>query len=237
MQQFHHPPSTAQQTRHLYRANAPAYRTRHNIGNSALPPLPPNHTLNSRSHSLDGLLESDGCKSQNIAGEGLNEKRISSSSSKKLNNKNEPMSLQYRHRVDSKENIRTTKNRRSKSLDDLLDEDEMLILVDDEARSMENIEASNESLSHVSPVPSEKLCENEVITIDNSILHESKNESIEDQDDSGIHSDVGKLQSDTSSLDDDALSNTVSITSSNASERKPTLLNKYVRKVKNLMKK
>lgn len=236
MQQFHHPPSTAQQTR-LYRANAPSYRTRHNIGNSSLPPLPPN-SLNSRSHSLDGLLESDGSKSQNIAGEGLNEKRNLSSSSKKLNNKNEPMSLRY-HNVDSKENIRTTKNRRSKSLDDLLDEDEMLILVDDEARSMENIEASNESLSHVSPVPSEKLCENEVITIDNSILHENKNESIEDQDDSGIHSDVCKLQSDTSSLDDDALSNTVSITSSTASERKPskTLLNKYVRKVKNLMKK
>lgn len=200
-----------------------------------MPPLPPNHTLNSRSHSLDGLLESDGCKSQNIAGEGLNEKHILSS--KLNNNKKEPLSLQY-HKVDSKENIRTTKNRRSKSLDDLLDEDEMLILVDDEARSMENIEASNESLSHVSPVPSEKLCENEVIIIDNSILHESNNESIEDHDDSGIHSDV-KLHSDTSSLDEDALSNTVSITSSNASERKSgkAFLNKYVRKVKNLMKK
>lgn len=232
MQQFHHPPSATQQAR-LYRANVPAYRTRHhNIGNSALPPLPPNHSLNSRSHSLD-MLESDGCKSQNIAGEGLNDKRILSSS--KLNNKMEPMSLQYR-KVDSKENIRTTKNRRSKSLDDLLDEEMLILVDDDEARSMENIEASNESLSHVSPVPSEKLCENEVITIDNSIImHEGKNESIEDQDDSGIHSDI-KLQSDT---DEDALSNTVSITSSNASERKSgkTFLNKYVRKVKNLIKK
>ncbi len=98
--------------------------------------------------------------------------------------------------------------------------------------------ASTESL-HTSPVPSEKMCENEVITVDSSMLLNddescNKRESIED--DSGIQSDM-KLQSDTS--DDDAISNTVSLTSSTASERKSgkAFLNKYVKKVKNLMKK
>lgn len=196
----------------------------HRIGNSALPPLPPN-TLNTRSHSLDGLLDSDSCKSQwsNNAskGEGLNDINANLLASNKSN--------QQQLLTDSKESVRTNKNRRSKSLDDLIDEDDMLIIEDDrETQSMERI-VSNESLA--SPVPSEKMCENEVITVDNSI---SKRESIED--DSGIQSDI-KLQSDTS--DEDAISNTISLTSSNASERKSgkAFLNKYVKKVKNLMKK
>lgn len=196
----------------------------HRIGNSSLPPLPPN-TLNTRSHSLDGLLDSDSCKSQwsnnGSKGEGLNDKNANLLASNKSN--------QQQLSTDSKESIRTNKNRRSKSLDDLIDEDDMLIIEDDrETQSMEHI-VSNESLA--SPVPSEKMCENEVITVDNSI---SKRESIED--DSGIQSDI-KLQSDTS--DEDAISNTISLTSSTASERKSSkaFLNKYVKKVKSLMKK
>lgn len=199
-----------------------------------MPPLPPN-TLNARSHSLDGLLDSnDGCKSQwsnNVStGEGLNEKIPTLSASNKSS---------QQIKSDSKESIRTSKNRRSKSLDDLIDEDDMLIIEDDrETQSMENI-ASSESLAHaVSPVPSEKMCENEVITVDSSRVHEiaGKRESLEDHDDSGIQSDI-KLQSDTS--DEDAISNTVSLTSSTASERKSgkAFFNKYVKKVKNLIKK
>lgn len=204
-----------------------------------MPPLPPN-TLNTRSHSLDGLLDTtDGCKSQwsnNVStGEGLNNK-ISSSSLLAPNKSSQQL------KTDSKESIRTSKNRRSKSLDDLIDED-YLIDDDRETQSMENI-ASSESLANaaVSPVPSEKMCENEVITVDSSRLHESPNNkrvSLEDdphQDDSGIQSDI-KLLSDTS--DEDAISNTISLTSSNASERKSgkAFLNKYVKKVKNLIKK
>lgn len=202
-----------------------------------MPPLPPN-TLNTRSHSLDGLLDTtDGCKSQwsnNVSTvEGLNEK-IPSSSLLSPNKSSQQL------KTDSKESIRTTKNRRSKSLDDLIDED-YLIEDDRETQSMENI-ASNESLAQhvaaVSPVPSEKMCENEVITVDNS-LSPNKRVSLEDdphQDDSGIQSDI-KLQSDTS--DEDAISNTISLTSSTASERKSgkAFLNKYVKKVKNLIKK
>lgn len=198
-----------------------------------MPPLPPN-TLNTRSHSLDGLLDStDSCKSQwsnNVStGEGLNEKStLTPNGSNKSN---------QQIKTDSKESIRTSKNRRSKSLDDLIDEDDILLIEDDrETQSLENI-ASTESLANAaSPVPSEKMCENEVITVDSSILHESpsKRESIED--DSGIQSDI-KLQSDTS--DEDAISNTISLTSSTASERKSgkAFLNKYVKKVRNLMKK
>lgn len=199
-----------------------------------MPPLPPN-TLNTRSHSLDGLLDStDGCKSQwsnnNSTGEGLNEK-VPSTLLQSSNKSSQQL------KTDSKESIRTSKNRRSKSLDDLIDED-YLIEDDRETQSMENI-ASSESLAQaaVSPVPSEKMCENEVITVDSSMIH-NKRVSLEDdpQDDSGIQSDI-KLQSDTS--DEDAISNTISLTSSTASERKSgkAFLNKYVKKVRNLMKK
>jgi hypothetical protein len=184
------------------------------------------------------LDSTDGCKSQwsnNVStGEGLNEK-VPSTSLLSSNKSSQQL------RTDSKESIRTSKNRRSKSLDDLIDED-YLIEDDRETQSMENI-ASSESLAHaaVSPVPSEKMCENEVITVDSSMMHEGANKRVsleEDshQDDSGIQSDI-KLQSDTS--DEDAISNTISLTSSTASERKSgkAFLNKYVKKVKNLMKK
>jgi hypothetical protein len=136
--------------------------------------------------------------------------------------------------------IRTTKNRRSKSLDDLLNEnndDDMLM-----TQSMENIlensakTASIDSLSPSSPVPSEKMCENEVITVDCS------KELIDDsdcRDDSGIQCDSSKPQSDNSSFDEDAVSNSPSISSSTTSERKSgrALFSKYLKKVKNLGKK
>jgi len=81
-----------------------------------------------------------------------------------------------------------------------------------------------------------------VIMVDNSMLIHSPEPDYQDvsQNDSGIACDTPKMQSDTSSLDnDDAISNTVSLTSSTASERKSgkAFLNKYVKKVKNLMKK
>ena len=149
--------------------------------------------------------------------------------------------------------IRNTTNRRSKSLDDLLDDNEQILIVEDEreTQSMENIlessgskMASNESIECcASPVPSEKMCENEVMTVDNSILMQDELQTDVSQNDSGIQcdsSDTLKLQSDNSSLDDDTISNTISITSSTASDKKTpgkTFLNKYVKKVKNLMKK
>lgn len=231
----HHNSHQARLNRYHHGAPSSSRTYPHRIGNSALPPLPPN-TLNTRSHSLDGLLDStDGCKSQwsnNVStGEGLNDK-IPSSSLLASNKSSQQL------KTDSKESIRTSKNRRSKSLDDLIDED-YLIEDDRETQSMENI-ASSESLANaaVSPVPSEKMCENEVITVDSSMKHD-KRVSLEDdphQDDSGIQSDI-KLQSDTS--DEDAISRSISLTSSTASERKSgkAFLNKYVKKVKNLMKK
>lgn len=152
----------------------------------------------------------------------------------------------------SKETIRKTVNRRSKSLDDLLDDDQLLIVEDErETQSMENIlektgskVASNESINcSMSPISTEKMCENEVIMVDNSMLLQSEPDDSEiSHNDSGIQCDSGdtpKLQSDASSFEDDTISNTISLTSSTASERKSgkTFLNKYVKKVKNLMKK
>lgn len=151
-----------------------------------------------------------------------------------------------------KDTIKNTTNRRSKSLDDLLDDDQMIILEDErEVQSMENIlekagceVASNESLRcSLSPISTEKVCENEVMMVDNSMLiHTEPDDRDVSNNDSGIQcdpSDTPKLLSDNSSLDDDAVSNTISITSSTASDKKPgkTFLNKYVKKVKNLMKK
>lgn len=137
----------------------------------------------------------------------------------------------------SKDALRKTTNRRSKSLDDLLDDDQLLIVEDErETQSMENILASNESITEccASPDPSEKMCENEVMTVDSSMLIH------DDHDDSGIHCNTPKLLSDASSFDDDTISNTISLTSSTMSDKKAagrTFLNKYVKKVKNLMKK
>lgn len=201
---------------HHYR-HPPASRSRHLIGNSALPPLPP--SINARSHSLDGLLDSSTGKAQwtppGATAEGLNKE------------KEEEI---------KKENVRNTTNRRSKSLDDLLDDDQLLIVEDErETQSMEDILASTESITEccASPDPSEKMCENEVMTVDNTMsLHD-------DQDDSGIQCDTPRV-SDASSFEDDTISNSISLASSTASDKKAagkTFINKYVKKVKNLMKK
>ena len=144
---------------------------------------------------------------------------------------------------DSKDSIKSTSNRRSKSLDDLLDDDNLLIIEDErETQSMENIlensddkTASIESINGSVSPDSEKMCENEVILVDSSM---PAVESEAENDDSGIHSmDAHKLGA--SSFDDDTISNSISITSSNASEKKSgkTFLNKYMKKVKSMIKK
>jgi hypothetical protein len=159
------------------------------------------------------------------------------------NSMTEPIS----QRNGSKDAIRNTTNRRSKSLDDLLDDDQSLLIVEDEreTQSMENIlekadskRASNESIvCSASQNSSEKLCENEVMMVDNSMQVQPESDHEESQNDSGIQCDTPKRQSDTSSFDDDTISNSKSISSSTASEKKSgkTFLNKYVKKVKNLM--
>jgi hypothetical protein len=147
--------------------------------------------------------------------------------------------LHHEERNEEDSVTRKRSNRRSKSLDDLLDDDQLLIVEDErETQSMENILASNESITEccASPDPSEKMCGNEVMTVENTMLiHDEHDDS---QNDSGIQCDTPKRQSDTSSFDDDTISNTISLASSTTSDKKPkTFLNKYVKKVKNLMKK
>lgn len=234
------PKLTSAPSRHHYR-HPPT--SRHLIGNSALPPLPPS----ARSHSLDGLLDSDRTTQWSepmplaSTAEGLNHNQNI------LRDKKTSSDSPCQSDRGSKDTIRNTTNRRSKSLDDLLDDDQLMIVEDErETQSMENIleSASNESIvGSLSPVLSERMCGNDVMLVNNSILTQSEPDIDRDmsQNDSGIQcgsSDTPKLQSDASSFDD-TVSRTISNSSSTASEKKSgkTLLNKYVKKVKNFMKK
>lgn len=157
----------------------------------------------------------------------------------------------------SKESIRSSmdsvKKRRSRSLDDLLDNDSMLVEELDETQSMENLQETSEKNDETfvcsSPTPSEKPCENEVLEIlDNSI--NVKNEHYLN-DDSGIQCN----SSDNESLininmnnknnqltdNEDNVSMSYSVASSDQRDEKSgknkKFLNKYVSKVKKLMKK
>lgn len=229
----------------------PSSQSRHNIGNASLPPLPPMH-VNSR--SLDGLLDSKEAApwpsqkgpSANATAEGLKQNsRTKVSEAKDSISRNDNCS-------GSKDAIRNATSRRSRSLDDLLDDedDDQLLLGVTDTQSLENIlenagskiDSSNSLRFSVSPNSSEKMCENEVLIVENSLLLPSEpytgNEST--LNDSGIQCDApacGKT-SDNSSLEDDTISNTISITSS-TSDSKPnkTFLNKYIKKVKNMIKK
>lgn len=174
-----------------------------------------------------------------LAAEGLNK---SNSSEKK------PLT-ESRNQSDSKDSIKSTTNRRSKSLDDLLDDDNLLIVEDErETQSMENILektdpklASNESITVSASPDVEKMCESEILLVDSSMPMSDECEV--ENDDSGIHSmDANKLNSEEAgSFDDDTISNTISLTSSTASADKKssgkTFLNKYMKKVKSLIKK
>lgn len=173
-----------------------------------------------------------------LAAEGLN----------KSNNSEKKPLIESRNQSDSKDSIKSTTNRRSKSLDDLLDDDNLLIVEDErETQSMENILekadpklASNESITISASPDVEKMCESEILLVDSSMPMSDECEV--ENDDSGIHSmDANKLNSEAGSFDDDTISNTISLTSSTASADKKssgkTFLNKYMKKVKSLIKK
>lgn len=203
-----------------------------------MPPLPPN--INTRSHSLDGLLDSNSKESSDWTLQNASADLTAEGLYSKNSNETKPMTDSLNQsNVDSN---RKAKNRRSKSLDDLLD-DQMTIVEDDrETQSMENILESAGSKADIcsttTPVSSEKLCENEVMIVDSSMTIQP-DEPDDSQNDSGIASDMPVRQSDNSSIDEDTLSNTASLTSSTTSDKKSgkTFLNKYVKKVRNLMKK
>lgn len=206
------------------------------------------------SRSLDGLLDSKEAApwpsqkgpSANMTAEGLKQSsRTNVTETKDSVSQNDNCS-------GSKEAIRNTTSRRSRSLDDLLDDedDDQLLLGVTDTQSLENIlenagskiDSSDSLRFSVSPNSSEKMCENEVLIVENSMLIPSEpyadNEST--LNDSGIQCDAptcGKT-SDNSSLEGDTISNTISITSS-TSDSKPnkTFLNKYIKKVKNMIKK
>jgi hypothetical protein len=147
----------------------------------------------------------------------------------------------------------SVKKRRSRSLDDLLDNDSMLVEELDETQSLENLSENMDKKDKFccsSPTPSENPCENEVLEImDNSI--NVKNGHFNNlNDDSGIQC----SSSDNDSLihinnknnnqltdNEDNISMSISVTSSEPRDEKSgknkKFLNKYVSKVKKLMKK
>lgn len=179
----------------------------------------------------------------------MNQSALAAEGLQKYSNTEKKSLPESRNQSDSKDSIKSTANRRSKSLDDLLDDDSLRIVEDErETQSMENIIEksdpkliSNESIN-VSPSPdAEKMCESEILLVDSSMPMSDAHEL--DNDDSGIHSmDTNKPNlEEAGSFDDDTISNTISLTSSTASaERKAsgkTFLNKYMKKVKSLIKK
>lgn len=193
-------------------------------GLSRRPPLPTN--INSRRHSLDVLASVD-----NSADEECN----NDSKNSKNSNKND---YQNATEVTKSKEIIMTKatNRRSRSLDDLLDSNEDSLLCadeDDHTRSLENMQSSGE-------IPYEKPCEHEVITVDNSIqMHDSDScltSMASHNDDSGIQ--CSSFEETVENVDnEDSRSNTESIASIDHERKPKTFLNRYVKKVKSFIKK
>ena len=186
-------------------------------GLSHRPPLPPN--INNRSHSLDVLDTTDKSSNDDDNAQSKTSKHLKNSNKNKSEHPSPPELTQ------NKESTVKASNRRSRSLDDLLDDTEnSLICVeeDDHTRSMENMP--------------ELPCEHEVITVNNSMQMSDQENSVND--DSGIQC-CSFDESAENADNEDSRSNSVSIASSDLKdERKPkTFLNKYVKKVKSFIKK
>jgi hypothetical protein len=255
----------------IHRTNfIPGHGVRRSSGSSGLPPLPPN--ISTRSHSLDGLLETTATNNQlgEATGEDnqINTSGCSSFDENKIKSNDVNMSKES-----IKSSMDSVKKRRSRSLDDLLDNDSLIVedMEDDDehTQSMENIlenthsetnninmnnnnNNDNNNMDHSlilcsSPTPSEKPCENEVLEImDNSIeIQNSKsnsklNEHLQN-DDSGIQcnsSDNDSLVHRTDNEDNVSMSISVASSADQRDEKKnKKFLNKYVSKVKKLMKK
>jgi hypothetical protein len=289
------------------------------------PPLPPN--IGGRSHSLDGLLDdtTDSVDARNTRprtrntnnnnnnytnftslaeGESSTDTLISNHS--KNSSHHSGGATNGADKKNSKESIRSTTNRRSRSLDDLLDEDNTILRVDEPDRcvSMEELDETemmsgqqqvhgneineaatekplkdipfeemteeakiihniilnkriapqrpppptsaveNEKLNssnNNSPVPSEQLCENETITIENTmkIQPTDNKDDLPDEDNVSTATNSNSTysrQESVSSLSPSALSTTDSQRES-PDKTKKTFMNKYMKKVKLLMKK
>lgn len=236
---------------------------------TGLPPLPPN--INSRSHSLDGLLGSSNNTNSgntkvgkaNATGEGPNPENFDNEYAETNEHVNK-----------SSESVKSN-NRRSRSLDNLIDSmsNESSTSLDyqdigkSDSKSLENILGNDdgEIFRKSDSSFTEKPCEKEIITIDNSLnINTLNNENgLEDQsqNDSGMQCCSGSdndslpfktsLQSDSTninnsdntSITDDNVSMSISNASSDqkddrsSNKSNKTFLNKYVKKVKKFIKK
>lgn len=212
------------------------------------PPLPPSN-IGKRSQSLDGLLDTandTSCTTNHINTEGASDDTSNTitttdnhSSSDTTDSITQPSS--------------TTNHRRSRSLEDLLDErDEIHSNYDSHSKSMDSsidaisitTEPSTElikddttidkdassigSASSLNPSQSEKPCSCETITVENTIPQPNET-------DSSVAS--------TTIIDEDRVSNLTaysrqgSTTSKDSDNKKKTFLNRYVKKVKSFIKK
>lgn len=195
------------------------------------PPLPPN--IGNRSQSLDGLLDAGGNDEMKTVAGGVSETTLST-----LTPPNES--------ADPHDSPLQTNNRRSRSMEDLLDERDETELIDDNdsdcTRSMEHLAddtvltvvinpESSDNLKDIVSIgstsslnrnrtPSEQPCGSETITIENAVRATSP-----------------ALDEDTRSTGT-AYSRQDSINSKDSNgDKKKTFLNRYVKKVRSLIKK
>lgn len=198
------------------------------------PPLPPQ--ISNRSQSLDGLLDSNA--DEHNAGD-----------IKQTVNEVEGVSVRTR-KHDQGDSTKNS-NRKSKSMEDLLDErDEHRLSsyqAEDCTKSLEDIMDEQKSQEESMEKEYQKFMENNVNAMKKSNDVESQESlvraptPIEQPRENETITVENSLRSDTSSLNDDSssvYSRQDSTTSSKDSEKKnKTFLNKYVKKVKSLMKK
>ncbi|KAG4066923.1 hypothetical protein HA402_009025 [Bradysia odoriphaga] len=215
------------------------------------PPLPPS-TIGKRSQSLDGLLDTANNKCTTI--DNINTEGASDDTPNTLTTPNSHTHTSY----DTTDSINqtSTNHRRSRSVEDLLDErDEIHSNYDSHSKSVDSsidtlsmtTEPSTElvkddetangdkadtssigSASSLNPSQTEKPCSCETITVENTVPQSNE-----------IDSSVAAAHP----VDDDRVSNLTaysrqgSTTSKDSDNKKKTFLNRYVKKVKSFIKK
>lgn len=239
------------------------------VGITHRPPLPPN--IETRSQSLDGLLDAAGKKPKNVIAKTKNIKELAdegvSDDKIKTTDDSQTMVSPLQVSVVKSNSKDSVNNRRSKSLEDLLDEhDEVdgrsksmesvaqeLIIV--ETKNQHNLEDSNnnhtENKKSTNSLISEKPCEKEILTVTNTMKETTpeKNNDDDEYDNLSTASRPDSIHSQpstaSSSFDHHHTSNSKSQSQSpqkggaggGGGNAKNTFLNRYVKKVKSLIKK
>lgn len=251
------------------------------VGIRQRPPLPP--TIGTRSHSLDGLLDStsNDCNNSNNNSNNNNNVKYSSTNNNNNNNNNsnnntaEGVSTANMNNIISNDSdlvIRHSQesnnksNRRSRSMDDLLDDSEDYIMKDidylldtfsnktNDSNYSNTINTNTDSgyckddndsrLPSISPSPVEQPCGNETIIVENTLKSikddgTSVSTTAVDDDDDDTLSTYSCGQESLNSNASNKINSNANNNSGKSNEKSQpkTFMNRYVKKVKSLMKK